>query len=246
MKKILAAVLCLSAFTANAAGFDCAKASSAIEITICTVPELDKLDEQLNNVYRAAVAVNPELKTTQRAWVKDVRNTTASQADLIAVYKARISEIAQTLILPAGEKKAEPATSEPVAAEAAPETKAPAVETAPLPEPKAKIGSDSFPFVYEPSRYDEYEWLLATLEFFGQRTLTTASGIKTNWSTSEKTDVWFCVRERSSQFVEQVRRLAVKYDKQDEFLAIGYKIESGFRNMIIIDHKEGEINLNCK
>lgn len=93
MKRfILASVIGLmSVGSVNAAGFDCAKAGTVIEKTICKVPELDKLDTELNELYKANLT--DELKASQRQWVREVRNQQKSINSLTDAYKARITEI---------------------------------------------------------------------------------------------------------------------------------------------------------
>ena len=48
MKKIIVAILFSLPMFANAASFDCTKASTTIETTICSDATLSKLDEQLD------------------------------------------------------------------------------------------------------------------------------------------------------------------------------------------------------
>ncbi|MFQ0830825.1 lysozyme inhibitor LprI family protein [Serratia fonticola] len=68
--------LCL-AFGANttvqAASFDCAKATSDVEHSICNNPDLSSLDGQLSENYQAAMASLPgdqadALRIEQRSW----------------------------------------------------------------------------------------------------------------------------------------------------------------------------------
>ena len=75
------------------ASFDCAKASSPFEKTICSNPNLSSLDEQLANVYKTAKesATNPDqLKTEQIAWIKATRNCGTDAGCIQQAYKARI------------------------------------------------------------------------------------------------------------------------------------------------------------
>lgn len=71
-----------------AASFDCAKASTSVEVAICSDEQLSDLDKQLARVYKQA---GPDQKTQQRAWLK-YRNTCGSNVQcLVEVYKQRIS-----------------------------------------------------------------------------------------------------------------------------------------------------------
>lgn len=58
----------------HAASFDCTKASSKMEKTICGDPELSKLDEQLGGAYKTARGVlspdaSKKLATGQQSWL---------------------------------------------------------------------------------------------------------------------------------------------------------------------------------
>ncbi|KAF1007848.1 MAG: hypothetical protein GAK28_01324 [Luteibacter sp.] len=65
---------------ANAAGFDCAKASSAAEKLVCATPKLSTLDAELGKVYQDAIKAHPELaeaiRLDQRHWLAERDDTT--------------------------------------------------------------------------------------------------------------------------------------------------------------------------
>ena len=66
--------LVLALPSAQAASFDCAKARTLVEMTVCTSPELSKLDETLLVAYKAALGgltqkASAELKSNQRHWL---------------------------------------------------------------------------------------------------------------------------------------------------------------------------------
>lgn len=90
VKKFAIAALLLSIGSAHAAGFDCNLASSEVENQICSDTVVSKLDEDLNAVYRQAVNVDPNVKVSQRVWVREVRNVTP---DLEAAYAQRIADL---------------------------------------------------------------------------------------------------------------------------------------------------------
>ncbi|URL59019.1 hypothetical protein IM816_02565 [Luteibacter flocculans] len=75
IRLTLAATLWLAPFLAQAAGFDCAKASTAIEKAICASPTVSALDGQLGEAFRAAVSNHPDkrdaLTLDQRHWLAD-------------------------------------------------------------------------------------------------------------------------------------------------------------------------------
>jgi len=91
----------LAADRAFAASFDCAKATSDVEKTICASPALSALDSQLQDTYRKASATvaasnSKTLLNEQRNWVRLTRNTCADEACLTRVYQARIDVLAHT------------------------------------------------------------------------------------------------------------------------------------------------------
>ncbi len=81
---------------ANAASFDCAKAISRIDNTICASPKVSKLDNDLAVAYKDALRNSADqdgVKTAQRAWLKQTRNTCLDEACLITVYQQRIAAL---------------------------------------------------------------------------------------------------------------------------------------------------------
>ena len=68
---------------ASAASFDCAKAKSLVEKTICSDGELSKLDEKLSEVYKISLKEHPVqnyVRARQREWIRD--NNTCDKAKL--------------------------------------------------------------------------------------------------------------------------------------------------------------------
>ena len=96
---ISAAVLSLAFSTAaGAAGFDCAKAASAVEKAVCADSALSDLDEYLGRYYSAALEALGDgascLKADQRIWLKTVRNPCGGEtACLSAAYLARLATL---------------------------------------------------------------------------------------------------------------------------------------------------------
>jgi uncharacterized protein len=92
----LAAIGCLTfAAAAHAAGFDCAKASSAIEKAICADPDLSKADDRLTDAFAATLAATlqpEELRRAQAIWLQQ-RDGIAGKARLSDAYRSRISEL---------------------------------------------------------------------------------------------------------------------------------------------------------
>lgn len=77
-------------------GFDCAKASTAIEHQICADPELADLDRQLSDTYRSLLSALPDpasTKAEQVNWIKAQRNACTDTACLMTAYRSRLSEM---------------------------------------------------------------------------------------------------------------------------------------------------------
>lgn len=86
---------------ASAASFDCKKAASWQEKTVCSNPELSKLDEELAKAYHdALVSLSPEgqkeTKQYQRQWLK--RISSLNNESIKSEYEERIEQLQQCLI----------------------------------------------------------------------------------------------------------------------------------------------------
>ena len=100
MRRVISAASLFLAFSsaAGAAGFDCAKAASAIEKAVCADPALSDLDEYLAHYYSAALEALGDgascLKADQRNWLKTVRNPCGSNsACLSSAYLTRLATL---------------------------------------------------------------------------------------------------------------------------------------------------------
>lgn len=79
----------------RAASFDCARAATGPERTICADAGLSALDDQLDAAYTSAAARTDapgQLRAEQRRWLSQ-RNRCASSACLYAAYRGRIAEL---------------------------------------------------------------------------------------------------------------------------------------------------------
>ncbi|HEY8101198.1 MAG TPA: hypothetical protein VIF82_10630 [Burkholderiaceae bacterium] len=95
-KLLFAALITSLVVTANAASFDCAKASNRIDNTICASPDISKLDSELDGTYKAALANSSDpdaIKAAQRAWLKSTRNQCQDETCFVTVYRQRISAL---------------------------------------------------------------------------------------------------------------------------------------------------------
>jgi len=80
---------------AQAASFDCAKAGTNVEHMICDNPELSKLDDELNESYKAALKDKSQvvsIKQVQKQWVK-VRNSCPDTGCVESAYQKRIVQL---------------------------------------------------------------------------------------------------------------------------------------------------------
>lgn len=137
--KILLTLILATLFCTNssyAAGFDCSKAKSTTEKTICSTTSLSDLDEILVLSFNKAVASSADvkaLKTAQQAWLKN-RETCLSDVDCITqAYTLRINELVN---LVAKNQKSVTATRSNPSAESAPAQST--TNTTPTPKPSSK------------------------------------------------------------------------------------------------------------
>ncbi|MFK3737254.1 lysozyme inhibitor LprI family protein [Massilia sp. TN1-12] len=88
----------LAATTAQATTFDCRKAGTAVEKTICADPALSRLDERLGAAYKEAMhagADRPALVASQRRWIAETRDRCPDAACIARSYEARIAWLAE-------------------------------------------------------------------------------------------------------------------------------------------------------
>ena len=89
---------------ATAASFDCKKAATWVEKTVCANPELSKLDEELAKAYHEALTnLSPEgqreTKQYQKQWLKRMSKKISSLSDaenknsLKYAYEERITQL---------------------------------------------------------------------------------------------------------------------------------------------------------
>jgi len=92
-----ALIICLFfAHQASAASFDCAKAQSAVEKSICGDPELSLLDESLAKAYQSAMQATGNLeglKSRQQQWLTKTRDQCHDSSCLQNAYQTRMAEL---------------------------------------------------------------------------------------------------------------------------------------------------------
>lgn len=88
---------------AHATSFDCKKASTFVEKTICANPLLGKLDDALTENYGAMLATDlgdggASLKKEQRAWIAQRNKCTTDQC-LVDLYRKRVDDVCEAPVV---------------------------------------------------------------------------------------------------------------------------------------------------
>ncbi|MFJ4193579.1 lysozyme inhibitor LprI family protein [Pseudomonas sp. NPDC089534] len=87
--KIIFCSLVAFSSLVHSASFDCSKASSDVEIKICSTPSLSKLDEQLSEVFKP-LKKQRTFQVLESEWLENVRNTCESVECLEDAYNEQI------------------------------------------------------------------------------------------------------------------------------------------------------------
>ena len=86
-------VFLLLAWSASAASFDCSKAATVVEKTICATPRLSSLDDELARTY-AAMGKSAAVRDAQRKWLTEERNACDDAEECLeAAYLTRIAQL---------------------------------------------------------------------------------------------------------------------------------------------------------
>lgn len=98
IRHLILAALVVSPL-AHATSFDCKKASTFVEKTICASPLLGKLDDALKENYDAMLATDlgdggASLKKEQRAWIGQ-RNKCTTEQCLVDLYRKRVDDVCE-------------------------------------------------------------------------------------------------------------------------------------------------------
>lgn len=92
-RPFLYSLLFLFAGCSQGASFDCSKATSVVEKSICSSADLSRLDSELSQVYKAGLQDLFNLREDQQEWLTKRRNTCADNTCIKTRYIERISEI---------------------------------------------------------------------------------------------------------------------------------------------------------
>ncbi len=105
---LITGVFVFLAAHAEAASFDCKKAKTEVEKTICAARQLSALDEKLAETYRSALAkLSPAgqrlLREGQRQWLKALSNDCAVKKDVTQLcieeaYNSRLRELTRSMV----------------------------------------------------------------------------------------------------------------------------------------------------
>lgn len=119
-RKFIALLLLIAFTPVLAAGFDCKKAHTEIEKTICSNNTLSTLDLELNQIFKLARIEAEDKKSLisgQSDWLKNTRDLCKSADCLQLVYINRISDLKSKIATPPYEAGyiLNPATDKPLA-----------------------------------------------------------------------------------------------------------------------------------
>jgi uncharacterized protein len=81
------------------ASFDCSKAGTSVEKTICASETLSRLDEQVAKAYDAVLLSSDRpaaVKSQQKAWLRNIRDKCRDETCLQHAYERRLAQLAAT------------------------------------------------------------------------------------------------------------------------------------------------------
>jgi len=92
-------IMVASGVVVGGASFNCSKACTSVEKTICASKVLSNLDEQLAKAYESVILLsdNPDrVKSQQQEWLRNVRDQCQDETCLKGVYENRLAQLAAT------------------------------------------------------------------------------------------------------------------------------------------------------
>ena len=96
-RALVAAAALLVAGSPFAAGFDCAKAATAVEKLVCADAELSAQDERLAALHARVRAADASATAVQRDWLANTRDRCKDAACLKAAYASRLAALQAAL-----------------------------------------------------------------------------------------------------------------------------------------------------
>ena len=110
MCSLVCLIICLAISNIHAASFDCKKAKTEIEKMICSDKEVSTLDQEMDRMYKKALALvsyKAQMKKQQQEWIRTLRNACEDEACLLREYRDRIAALNSTLAAAALKRKPE-------------------------------------------------------------------------------------------------------------------------------------------
>jgi uncharacterized protein len=103
IKALVLLVVMIASPWASATSFDCRKAATDAEKTVCGSALLGKLDDALSTNYRNMLTGDlgdggKDLKREQKEWMHK-RNACKSEKCLVDAYRSRVDEICNTAVV---------------------------------------------------------------------------------------------------------------------------------------------------
>ncbi|WP_027147603.1 lysozyme inhibitor LprI family protein [Methylobacter tundripaludum] len=99
VRPILVAIIIVAPSIAIGASFNCLKAGTSVEKTICASKTLSSLDEQLAKAYKSVILLSdhPDVdKSHQNEWLRNIRDKCQNEACLKNAYERRLAQLAAT------------------------------------------------------------------------------------------------------------------------------------------------------
>lgn len=126
------------------ASFDCRRASHPTEIAICNDPELALMDQQMDETFRAVLARQTDretLRSSQQAWLADVRLCDADATCIYRTYEDRLRDLVRLDVEETDEQPE--AIAEPSQAQAMPSSTTEASQVRQMDVPNVQTAPDS-------------------------------------------------------------------------------------------------------
>jgi uncharacterized protein len=99
VRPLLIVLIMVAPSVAIGASFNCSKAGTRVEKTICTSKTLSHLDEQLAKAYESVLLASDHpdvVKSHQKAWLRTIRDRCQDEICLKSAYEHRLAQLAAT------------------------------------------------------------------------------------------------------------------------------------------------------
>jgi uncharacterized protein len=98
-RALVVAIIIIAPSVTMGASFDCSKAGTSVEKTICASETLSRLDEQLARAYDSVLLLSDRpatVKSQQKAWLRNIRDKCHDETCLQSAYEHRLAQLAAT------------------------------------------------------------------------------------------------------------------------------------------------------